>query len=243
VDAARDLADFEAEIGLLDALVLSGRVERLQKEGKRTRELEVLEDTLGRLNDGEIPARILGLDAQAITTLSGFQLLGQKPQLALLSLHDDVTKEEADALESSLRAAAEARSIAVMALRPNIENEIAQLGPDDQQAFLADLGLSETARARFIRACYAMLNLISFFTVGEDEVRAWTIRRGTPAVRAAGKIHSDLERGFIRAETVSYDDFMLAGKLSRARETGKLRLEGKDYVVEDGDILNIRFNV
>ena len=130
-----------------------------------------------------------------------------------------------------------------MGLRPNIETEIADLSSDDQQSFLEDLGITETARPRFIRTCYAMLDLISFFTVGEDEVRAWTINRGTPAVRAAGKIHSDLERGFIRAETVAYDDFIAAGKMSKAREAGKLRLEGKDYVVKDGDIMNIRFNV
>ena len=108
---------------------------------------------------------------------------------------------------------------------------------------MEELGRTDTARDRFIRACYGMLDLISFFTVGEDEVRAWTIENGTVAVNAAGKIHSDLERGFIRAETVAYEDFVVGGSMAKAREAGKLRLEGKDYRVLDGDIMNIRFNV
>ena len=146
-------------------------------------------------------------------------------------------------MEAAIRDAVSARAIDVMGLRGNIELEISQLDPEDQASFLEDLGLTEIARDRFVRACYAMVDLISFFTVGEDEVRAWTIRKGTPAVQAAGKIHSDLERGFIRAETVAYDDFIAAGSMGKAREAGKFRLEGKDYVVKDGDIINVRFNV
>ncbi len=243
VDAARDLTDFDAELGLLDVMVLEGRVQRLIRECKKTRELDILRDLHGRMEDGEKPARLLELDDQDHGALSGFELLSLKPQLALLSLTDDVDAAEAEKLEAELRELAQPRAIELMALRPNIEHEIGQLPPEDQATFLEDLGLTETARARFIRACYAMLDLISFFTVGEDEVRAWTIRRGTPAVKAAGKIHSDLERGFIRAETVAYEDFMVAGKMSQARAAGKLRLEGKDYVVQDGDIINVRFNV
>ena len=109
-----------------------------------------------------------------------------------------------------------------------------------QPDYLGSLGLTETARARFLRAVYALLHQISFFTVGEDEVRAWTVRKGDRAVRAAGKIHSDLEKNFVRAEVVHYEDFIAAGSEHRARETGKLRLEGKDYVVQDGDILHVR---
>ena len=243
LDAARDLRDFDAELALLDVVVLDGRLERLQKEGKKTRELELLTKLHEQMEGGEKPARLLDLDEQTLWMLSGFQLLSLKPQIALLSLPDDADPADVAKQEAALKDSAAPAGITVMALRPNIENEIADLPPDDQQSFLDDLGLTETARPRFIRTCYAMLDLIAFFTVGEDEVRAWTIAKGTPAVRAAGKIHSDLERGFIRAETVAYDDFIAVGKMSKARDAGKLRLEGKDYIVKDGDIINVRFNV
>jgi hypothetical protein len=130
-----------------------------------------------------------------------------------------------------------------LVLFASVEAEIAGLAPDDQAAFLQDLGLAESALARFIRSAYGLLDLISFFTVGEDEVRAWTIRRGTRARQAAGRIHSDLERGFIRAEVTPYAVFMEYGSESAIRDAGKLQVEGKDYVVADGDILSIRFNV
>jgi len=139
--------------------------------------------------------------------------------------------------------AARARGAEVLSLCAAVEAEIADLDPAEQPEFLASLGLSEPARARFLRAAYHLLDLISFFTVGEDEVRAWPIRRGDKAPRAAGRIHSDLERGFIRAEVVHYDDFLALGSEAKARHEGKLRLEGKEYVVKDGDILNIRFAV
>jgi GTP-binding protein YchF len=244
VDPLRDLIDFDTELALSDIVIIDGRIERLKKEGKKTRELETLEKLAEAMEGGEKPARTLDLDEATLNVLSGFQLLSLKPQIVLLNLSDDDDAERAAAQEQALREEAEPRGITVMALRPIVEKEIAQLPAEDQASFLEDLGITETARPRFIRACYAMLDLISFFTVGEDEVRAWTITRGTHAQRAAGKIHSDLERGFIRAETVAYDDFMSTGKkLAKAREAGKLRLEGKDYVVQDGDIINVRFNV
>ncbi len=139
--------------------------------------------------------------------------------------------------------AARQRSARVISLCASVEAEIAQLDPAEQPEFLQSLGLSEPARARFLRAAYGLMDLVSFFTVGEDEVRAWPIHRGDKAPRAAGRIHSDLERGFIRAEVTHYDDFIAAGSEAKARQEGKLRLEGKEYVVEDGDILNIRFAV
>jgi ribosome-binding ATPase YchF (GTP1/OBG family) len=130
-----------------------------------------------------------------------------------------------------------------MVLSASVESEIATMDEGDQAAFLADLGLTEPARARFIRTAYGLLDLISFLTVGEDEVRAWPIRRGTRVRQAAGSIHSDLERGFIRAEVMPYEQFVKHGTEHAMRETGHLKLEGKDYVVGDGDILSIRFNV
>ena len=139
--------------------------------------------------------------------------------------------------------AARGRGGTGLALCAQIEMEIAALDAADRGAFLADLGLHESARDRFVQAAYALLDLISFLTTGEDEVRAWPIRRGTTAVKAAGKVHSDIERGFIRAEVVAYDDFIALGSEAKCREAGKLRLEGKDYVVQDGDIIHFRFNV
>jgi len=134
-------------------------------------------------------------------------------------------------------------SVAVTYLCATIEQEISQLSVEDARAFLDDLGLETPATDRIIRTSYALLGLISFFTMGEDECRAWTVRRGTKAPQAAGAIHTDLERGFIRAETVAYDDFVAAGSQAACRDKGTLRVEGKEYVVEDGDILNIRFSV
>ncbi|TMA11128.1 MAG: redox-regulated ATPase YchF, partial [Deltaproteobacteria bacterium] len=124
-----------------------------------------------------------------------------------------------------------------------VEMEICQLDEADRQSFLQEMGIEESSRDRFIRASYHLLDLISFFTTGEDEVKAWTIERGTPARKAAGKIHSDMEQGFIRAEVVAYEDFITLGSEAKCREAGKLRLEGKDYVVQDGDIIHFRFNV
>jgi hypothetical protein len=130
-----------------------------------------------------------------------------------------------------------------LVLSASVEAEIAAMEPADQKAFLDDLGLTESAASRFIRGTYHLLDLISFFTVGPDEVRAWPVLRGTHAKQAAGKIHSDLERGFIRAEVTAYDKFLAAGSEHAARELGHLKLEGKDYIVQDGDIMHIRFNV
>jgi ribosome-binding ATPase YchF (GTP1/OBG family) len=130
-----------------------------------------------------------------------------------------------------------------MSLSANVESEIATLDAEEQEAFLEDLGVSELPLSRFIRTAYGLVDLISFFTVGEDEVRAWTIRRGTDARKAAGKIHSDLERGFIRAEVIPYQIFMEHGSEQAVKDAGRLQIEGKDYLVSDGDLMSIRFNV
>jgi ribosome-binding ATPase YchF (GTP1/OBG family) len=154
-----------------------------------------------------------------------------------------VNVAEADAAKPvapALLEAARAAGADAIALSAEVEMEIAELPPGEQPDYLSSVGLTEPARAVFLRAVYALLHQISFFTVGEDEVKAWTIRRGDKAARAAGRIHSDLEKSFVRAEVMHYDDFLTAGSEHRARETGRLRLEGKDYVVHDGDILTIR---
>jgi ribosome-binding ATPase YchF (GTP1/OBG family) len=172
--------------------------------------------------------------------MAHFHFLSRQPMLVAVNLAEE---EAASSLPADLVQAAKERGAEALPLSAAVEAEIAQLDLKDQREFLESLGISEPARARFIRAAYRLLDLISFFTVGEDEVKAWTIRRGDRAPRAAGRIHSDLERGFIRAEVMHYNDFISVGSESKARHEGKLRLEGKEYVVTDGDIINFRFAV
>ena len=160
----------------------------------------------------------------------------------LVAVNSDEARASAP-MPNDLAARIEALDAAGLVLSASVEAEIARLDPIEQAAFLEDLGLQESALARFIRAAYALLELISFFTVGADEVRAWPIRRGTPARQAAGRIHSDLERGFIRAEVIPYATFMKLGSEQAVKDAGLLQIEGKDYLVADGDIMHIRFNV
>jgi ribosome-binding ATPase YchF (GTP1/OBG family) len=171
------------------------------------------------------------------SALAHFGFLSRKPMLVVVNVPET---EAANPVALELAVAAGAAGAQAIALSAEVEAEISELPPEEQPDYLASLGLKEPARAVFLRAVYALLNQISFFTVGEDECRAWTIRKGDRAARAAGKIHSDLEKSFVRAEVVHYDDFIAAGSEHRARETGRLRLEGKDYVVQDGDILHVR---
>jgi len=166
--------------------------------------------------------------------------LSRKPLLVIFNRADD---QAGQALDSVCQAELKRRGLEGLALAGKVEMEIAQLDESDRVEFLKEIGITEPARERFIRASYALLDLISFFTTGEDEVRAWTITRGTAAKKAAGKIHSDIERGFIRAEVVAYDDFIALGSEVKCKEAGKLRLEGKDYVVKDADIVHFRFAV
>ncbi|MGD9763832.1 MAG: redox-regulated ATPase YchF [Candidatus Binatia bacterium] len=238
-DPRRDIAAFQGELVLADLAIIEKRAERLRKEKGKDQEAELV----GRLKtalEAETPLRRLELSAAEERALAGFGLLSRLPLMVV------VNAGEADAarpLGAALEAHLESEGIRGLPLCAQIEMEIAALEPADRAAFLADLGLTEPARDRFIQAAYGLLDLISFLTSGEDEVRAWPIRRGTPAVKAAGKVHSDIERGFIRAEVVAYDDFIRLGSEAKCREAGKLRLEGKDYVVQDGDIIHYRFNV
>jgi ribosome-binding ATPase YchF (GTP1/OBG family) len=169
-------------------------------------------------------------------------LLSSKAQLVVLNLDEAQISRESTCIEQ-FRERTQAPDLQVMPLYGSIESEIAQLSPEEADAFLHDLGLQQSGLDRFIRASYQLLHLCSFFTAGEKEVRAWTIVQGMLAPQAAGVIHSDLARGFIRAEVTHYDDLVASGSMAKAREAGKLRLEGKDYRVQDGDILLIRFHV
>jgi ribosome-binding ATPase len=236
---AEDVEAFDAELVLADLGQVEKRVERCKKEKGHERELALLTRLQEALENGT-PLRTLGLAAEERTELAGFAFLSLRPLLVVVNVPEsDVAKPP----PTDVVAKATAAGAQVIVLSAQVEGEVAELEPDDRAAFLADLGLTETARDRFIRASYALLDLISFLTAGEDECRAWPIRRGTNARKAAGRIHSDIERGFIRAEVIAYDDFVQHRSEAKCREAGKLRLEGKDYVVHDGDIVHYRFAV
>jgi GTP-binding protein YchF len=236
---AEDVDAFDGELVLADLGQVEKRVERCKKEKGHERELALLTRLQEVLENGRA-LRTLELTVEERNELSGFAFLSLRPLLIVVNVPEaDVAKPVADDVAEKA-AAAGAQAIALSA---QVEAEVAELEPDDRVAFLADLGLTETARDRFIRASYALLDLISFLTAGEDECRAWPIRRGTNARKAAGRIHSDIERGFIRAEVIAYDDFVRYRSEAKCREAGKLRLEGKDYVVHDGDIVHYRFAV
>jgi GTP-binding protein YchF len=249
IDPARDAQAMEDELILADLGVVERRMERLEKDLKKskTADLEKERDLLTRasaaLADGQ-PLRALGLTGDDERRLRGFQFLSAKPLLVVINL------DEADiGSAGDVAAAAEASGLTPFLARAGtgavpvcarIELEIAQLEPADAAAFLSDLGLAESGLDRVIRASYDLLGYMSFFTVGDDECRAWSIPRGTAAQLAAGEIHSDIQRGFIRAEVVGYDALVTRGSMAACKDAGEVRLEGKEYVVQDGDIINFR---
>jgi GTP-binding protein YchF len=246
IDPARDVRAMEDEVILADLGVVERRLERLGKDLKKAanpelkKEQEILVQCRAALEGGKA-LRALDLSTEDSKRLRGFQLLSAKPLLVVLNL-DEADLPQADrAVElagiASFLAGAATRAVPICA---KIELEIAQLDAEDAAAFMADLGLHESGLDRVIRASYDLLGYISFFTVGEDENRAWSIPRHTHAVVAAGEIHTDIARGFIRAEVVRYDHLLARGTLAACREHGELRLEGKDYIVQDGDVINFR---
>jgi GTP-binding protein YchF len=234
-----DVGAFSTELALADLAQVEKKVERMRKEKGGERELALFERLQAVLEEGK-PLRTLGLTAEEQNALSGFAFLSLRPLLVVVNVPEaDVAKP----VPSDVATAAREVGAEALVLSAAVEAEVAELDAGDRAAFLADLGLTESARDRFIRASYALLDLISFLTAGDDECRAWPIRRGTGARKAAGRVHSDIERGFIRAEVMAFDDFMRLGSEAKCREAGKLRLEGKDYVVQDGDIVHFRFAV
>jgi GTP-binding protein YchF len=235
----REVNDLETEMILSDLELVEKRVERLKKEKGLPREAELLEQLKAHLEAGK-PLRDLPLADDDRTLLAGYRFLTLKPLLIVLNVDEDKVAAPAPAAMSEHAAA---RGLGLVVLSAKVEQDIAQMPPADQQDFIAALGLAEPARDRFVHAAFALLSLISFLTAGEDECRAWPIRKGLTARKAAGKVHSDIERGFIRAEVMRVDDLLSLKAESKVREAGKLRVEGKDYVVEDGDVINFRFNV
>ncbi len=247
VDPIADAETVETELMLADLDSLERRVPNLVKkaqQGDKEAKIEasVLGQALELLRDSK-PARLTQpKDAEETKALARAQLLTGKPVLYVCNV-DEGDAAGGNALSEGVAAKAKAEGAISVVISAAIEAEIATLAADEREAFLADLGLEETGLSRIIRAGYELLGLITFFTAGPKESRAWTVHRGAKAPEAAGEIHTDFERGFIRAETIAYDDFIACGGEAGAKETGKMRSEGKDYVVQDGDVLLFRFNV
>jgi GTP-binding protein YchF len=252
IDSARDAQAMEDELILADLGVAERRLERLDKDLKKNRstdlerERDVVMICKTALEEGRA-LRSLDLKGEDLKRLRGFQFLSAKPLLIVINLDEaDLAGDAAAHIDGAADAVGltpflSRAGTAASAVCAKIELEIAQLEAADAAAFLADLGLAESGLDRVIRASYDLLGYISFFTVGEDECRAWSIPRNTPAQLAAGEIHSDIQRGFIRAEVVSYEHLIARGTMAACRDHGEVRLEGKDYIVQDGDIINFRF--
>ena len=244
VNPQRDLGLVEVELIFSDLMIIERRLERLEKDFRKLsgqeRNISAAErDLLCRLKgalEDEKPIRDVELSSQEEKLLRGYQFLSMKPVLVVLNIGENQTSDPPP-LEST-----HAKSL-VVPLSAKVEAELAQLDDGDAREFMEALGVHEPARDRVIKSSYSLLGLISFLTVGEDEVRAWTIRQGTISVEAGGVIHSDIQRGFIRAEVVSFQDLIHAGNMVTAKKQGRVRLEGKEYVVKDGDISHFLFNV
>jgi GTP-binding protein YchF len=250
VDPARDVEQLELELTLADLAVVEKRVEKLKQSGRHgtaaekeanDRELSVLEKILPALIDGR-PIRDVGLDADDAVRIRGFRFLTEKPVLVLLNVGEpDLAR--ADQMAMDLERSIDHAMTSVVQLSARIEMEIGELDEEEAQIFRDDLGLEGSSMERVIQASYRLLGLISFFTAGADETRAWTVQRGASAVDAAGTIHTDLARGFIRAEVIGWEELLDLGSMAEAKKQGKLRSEGKTYQVQDGDVIEVLFNV
>lgn len=246
IDPLRDVETIDMELLLADLDLVEKRIERI-KGGKKVKkeaaaELEVLQKLLEAL-ENEVPLHRVELSEKEREMLQNYSFFSEKPVILVVNTDERQFKAGEYPRKQELEALAAEKGIKLIEVCGQLEMEIAQLPEEDRDIFMEDLGITESGIDRLARAAYDQLGLISFFTVGEDEVKAWTIKKGTDARKAAGKIHTDMERGFIRAEVIHFDDLKECGSMAAAREKGLVRLEGKDYVVKDGDILNIRFNV
>jgi len=247
LDPRRDMAMVNLELALADLDVVNKRREkisgtaRLKPGAKEKEELELLDRLAAHLDEGK-PIRTMSFEAEQAKLLKSFSFLTAKPVLYVANIGEDQIGKDTPDLQA-LRDEATAENADVVPLSARLEAEIRELPDEEAAVFLEDAGLKEAALPTFIHAAYRLLNLVTFLTAGDPEVRAWTVRQGSRAPEAAGVIHSDIERGFIKAEIVAYDDLIAAGSYAAARERGKVRLEGRDYVMKDGDVSLFRFNV
>lgn len=248
VDPLRDVEIINMELIFADLETLEKKLDRARKllkgDKKYQAEIDVLEKLKAGLESG-LTARAVELTDDEKEEIKGIELLTIKPVIYAANLSEDDVADNGENNEyvKKLEAMAKAENSVVIPVSAQIESEISELSDDEKQEFLAELGLKESGLDRLIKASYSLLGLISYLTAGEPETRAWTITKGTKAPGAAGKIHSDFERGFIRAEVIHYDDLIACGSMAAAKEKGLVRSEGKEYVVQDGDIILFRFNV
>ncbi|WP_096186074.1 redox-regulated ATPase YchF [Evansella halocellulosilytica] len=248
VDPIRDIQVINLELILADLETVEkriGKVEKMakQKDKEAMVEFEVL-DKLRKAFEEEMPARSVELTKEQDKIAKGLHLLTMKPVLYAANVsEEELLDSDANPYVQKVKEFAAEEGSEVIVVCAKIESEIAELEGDEKDEFLEDLGIEESGLDQLIKAAYNLLGLETYFTAGKQEVRAWTIRQGTKAPQAAGVIHTDFERGFIRAEVVSYEDLVEAGSMNVAKENGKVRLEGKDYIVKDGDVIHFRFNV
>lgn len=248
VDPIDDIETINLELILADLETVSRRYDRVeklarQKDKEAVQEYEVMKKIKEALENDQ-PARSVELTDEQQKIAKQLHLLTSKPVLYVANVsEDEITEIENNELVNKVKEYAANENAEVVVISARIEEEIAQLDDEEKQMFLEELGIQESGLDQLIKAAYSLLGLATYFTAGEKEVRAWTFKKGMKAPEAAGIIHTDFERGFIRAETVSYEDLMEAGSMGKARENGKVRLEGKEYVVQDGDVIHFRFNV
>ncbi len=247
VDPVSDIETINTELVISDMEVLERRIQKVTKQLKADKGAQKELDLLNRINEyiaTGSSARTMDLDEDEADFVKSLDLLSYKPVIYAANVSEEDAASEDNAYVQAVREYAAAEHSEVVVVCAKIESELSELDDEEKQMFLDDLGIKESGLDKLIKSSYALLNLISFITTGEDETRAWTIKRGTLAPQAAGRIHTDFERGFIRAETIAYDKLMECdGKLSAAKEHGWLRSEGKDYEVKDGDIIHFLFNV
>lgn len=239
-DVERDIRDFDTELILSDLQTVEKRLERIAKDLARTKDadLSLEKDLLEKIREwleSERPLRELELSPEERKRARGFAFVSEKPMITAINVTEDAIQNAEDWMRGEAP-----KGTARVVISGKLEAEMAELSDEDLAAFLADYGLGESGMVRLVRSAYDLLGLISFLTAGDDEVRAWTIPRGTTAQKAAGAIHTDLERHFIRAEVVAFDQFRDDPSFAAMRERGQLRLEGKEYIVQDGDIINVR---
>ena len=249
IDPVRDIETINLELIFSDLEILERRIAKTAKAARMdkalARELELLERIKAHLEDGKLAKTFEVADEDEEAWFAGYNLLTAKPVIYAANVAEDELAEDGagNPFVQKVRETAQAEQCEVFVICAQIEQEIAELDEEEKAMFLEELGLSESGLEKLIKASYSLLGLISYLTSGEDETRAWTIQKGTKAPQAAGKIHSDFERGFIRAEVVNYQDLLECKSLAAAKEKGLVGLEGKDYVVQDGDVILFRFNV
>lgn len=247
IDPIRDIETINLELMFSDMELLERRLERTTRAAKGDKELlkelELIKEIIKYLEEGQ-SIRSMDLSDEEEEMIKSFNLLTSKPIIYVANVNeDDLFDDRNNEYINRVREYAKEEDAEVIAVSAEIEEEISQLDEDERVEFLNELGLEKSGLDKLIQASYKLLGLISFFTAGPMETRAWTIKKGTAAPQAAGKIHSDMERGFIRAETISYDDLIDCGNMVAAKEKGLVRIEGKDYIMEDGDVVLFRFNV